>query len=634
MARTSASLKLLAALAALVLTLGAPPASGAGSLVGRLAVESHPRGARIFVDGAPVGRAPCNVEDVGIGAVTVKAEMEGYATQSRVVKVESEALTRVRFELRRLENVGHIEVLIKPDGAQVELDRVPRGRTPLRIINVAAGTHRLSVWAEGYRTLQQDVVVVSGRWQRIHGRLAEAGGPAPGDQGPESPGAEPAQQEAIPSTEQMPEAKAFEPVRELLRRRRYEEALARLASMAQQEATRRYAVRIARDRRYVQAVQSMVESGYEALRLKVGQDYPLLLSGGIMIQGRILHVSARHVSVQAGEGPPMQIELSRIHPARVLKLAALARGQPVDGALAAVFLAMEGQFDLARQALARAPTDEVRTVEARSFVDSERLWAAAVRREKAERQAAARAQQRKEPAAPPLVLIDTYRGVAPSSAMSAWLEGLGLEVRRTDGPLKSEDLQSAAVLIILDGRREGSAVPTYDKPSLEKVLRFVRSGGGLIFFGPRSGRKRRAQALFRPLFAQLQAGVLREELRISSAAPPDYPRYGIRAVPTGPHPVTAGVSAVMFEPGIPPLSAPRAWWLMVTDGFVETAMGAQQGPFPIVAARPLGKGRVLLFASPPLELQEEPLNLQRQRLLYNGLRWVAEPKLRQRAAAR
>jgi len=633
---------LCAAVAAAWLLSGAA-AARAGSLVGSINVKTNPRGAAVYVSGELKGTGPCLIEDVGIGQVEVRAEKRGYATETVTVTVEPDARAEATLTLRELANVGHMLVKVKPDGSEVRLDYVVRGRTPLTIINVDAGTHKLEVSCEGHRPMVTNVVVVTGQERIVTGRLVEGSGflEAPTGQDLTMPELDP---DEVPLPDEMPEEKAFEPVRELLAIREYGQAVELLDQMAQQEENRAYMGRIARDRRLIGQVRPVVEACHEALGKKEGRLYRLELAGGVAVEGTVLGVTEDHVVLDVqgtGEGRPISRGL--LAAGAVVKLAgdSFSPGKASNQAVFAVLYAMEGAYQEAYDALRLAAVGGYDIAEARGYVDAERLWAAALEKERelerqrreTERAAAELAASEKENE-PPQVLVDRHRGgwIGPKAAEQ--LKAAGCEVRPVEHSPSDEDLQSADVIVIRDAG-PGRPVPSYDAPELRRLVRYVAGGGGLVFFAaarPRPERPRQETNPFAPLLKQFRVAVRPGTFEIADKAPRWHPRNLVLAVPRQRHPVTDGVEEVLFALDSPTIVSGRASWLLTTTRFVRST-ATEGGPVPMVVARRVGRGRVVVFASVPRSRDGERA-ADADRLVLNAVWWAAGKRVAPPARAR
>jgi hypothetical protein len=148
------------------LSLGVRPGAAAVD-TGVLVLQSDPTGVGVSIDGHPRGSTPLEVSlapgrhELTFGALeTVQRIAVTVTPGSRTthyVHLASGVIGR---------GAGTLQLAGAPPGARVSLDGVARGRGPLRLDNVAAGSHRLSVaYASG--TVEQEVTVEPGRLTTI-----------------------------------------------------------------------------------------------------------------------------------------------------------------------------------------------------------------------------------------------------------------------------------------------------------------------------------------------------------------------------------------------------------------------------------------------------------------------------------
>jgi hypothetical protein len=153
---------------------------------GRLLVRSTPDGADAFLDGRDIGRTPVTLRDVERGTHTVRVVRDGYVADERRVTITavrpSQSLT---FELTRARTAapaaaasGALErekapltVESRPAGASVFVDGTLIGKTPLMLVEVAAGDHAVSLDLDGYRRWSSSVRVVAGERNRVTASL-------------------------------------------------------------------------------------------------------------------------------------------------------------------------------------------------------------------------------------------------------------------------------------------------------------------------------------------------------------------------------------------------------------------------------------------------------------------------------
>jgi hypothetical protein len=81
----------------------APPAGAptTGRATGALAVDSRPTGARVFLDGKPIGTTPLMVPSVAAGDHAIRIELDGYRPWSSSVRMVAAESNRVTASLER-----------------------------------------------------------------------------------------------------------------------------------------------------------------------------------------------------------------------------------------------------------------------------------------------------------------------------------------------------------------------------------------------------------------------------------------------------------------------------------------------------------------------------------------------------
>jgi hypothetical protein len=253
---------------------------------------------------------------------------------------------------------------------------------------------------------------------------------------------------------------------------------------------------------------------------------------------------------------------------------------------------------------------------AKSFIDSERLWSAAL--EKAERERSRSATGAEDASAGAVVLIDSRAGAAlPERLVTALGQG-GLAVRQLDSQVSEEALRDAATLVVHDTGAPAER-PAYDETEIARITKFVAAGGGLVYFGPRAGPPAGGSAYDALLRGRFGIGLRPGNLTLAPDAPRDYPKQHVDAQAVRRHALTAGLGAVRFPRDVPVLEAPPSAVLMVTPPFVHS--GRRPGPLPLVAARAFRRGRVVVVASVP-SLTDQAAGPSALRFCLNAVRWT------------
>lgn len=131
---------------------------------GIIEIDTGGVSAKVFVDGAEVGRAPGDVEVMG-GARTLTLRADRYLDRVTELKVEGRGV-RQPLNLRMQPSWGSIEVSATITGATIEVDETPPVALPARV-DLPAGLHRLKIAAAGAKTWQSAILVKAGEVQRI-----------------------------------------------------------------------------------------------------------------------------------------------------------------------------------------------------------------------------------------------------------------------------------------------------------------------------------------------------------------------------------------------------------------------------------------------------------------------------------
>ncbi|OPX65058.1 MULTISPECIES: PEGA domain-containing protein [unclassified Methanoregula] len=138
---------------------------------GSISVESSPAGADIYLDGSYRGRAPLTISGLWPGDYTVSAEMSGYRTFTTTTSISPDTHSSVYCPLSPISSSGALYILSTPSDATVMLDGMYKGRTPLTISNVAAGTHLLQLDSPNYYDWKSTVEVPEGGTRTVSATL-------------------------------------------------------------------------------------------------------------------------------------------------------------------------------------------------------------------------------------------------------------------------------------------------------------------------------------------------------------------------------------------------------------------------------------------------------------------------------
>ena len=139
-----------------MVTIGRPM-----SRTGNIYAASTPSGADLFIDGIYYGTTPRIVRNVPPGLRTVKVSLTGYRDyeqQVRVTPLGFVSLTGVRL-VKEGPATGSLRVYSFPNWADVYLDTILVGTTPLTLPAVPVGPHQVTVKKAGYHDFTTTVTV-------------------------------------------------------------------------------------------------------------------------------------------------------------------------------------------------------------------------------------------------------------------------------------------------------------------------------------------------------------------------------------------------------------------------------------------------------------------------------------------
>ncbi len=143
---------------------------------GTLALTSDPEGAEVLINGIARGRAPCRIDRIPGGTVTVKVQAEGFQPHTREITLAAGEVQSVEVQLKPLP--GTLRVVSIPEGARVYIDDEYKGETPFDLTKAEPRTYRVRVERAGHEPVARDVTLAKGasiteefRLAKITGRL-------------------------------------------------------------------------------------------------------------------------------------------------------------------------------------------------------------------------------------------------------------------------------------------------------------------------------------------------------------------------------------------------------------------------------------------------------------------------------
>ena len=147
---------------------------------GTLKVTSNAKGAEVWVAGKRLGVTPLSAP-VSVGPQSVELRATGFQNKTRSVTVQKDQVTELDVQLERLQvdagdaGTGEVRVVSSIGGATASIDGGPEAPTPHVFPGISAGTHFVTVKAEGYAEWRSSVTVQANKRAEVVADLAKAG---------------------------------------------------------------------------------------------------------------------------------------------------------------------------------------------------------------------------------------------------------------------------------------------------------------------------------------------------------------------------------------------------------------------------------------------------------------------------
>jgi hypothetical protein len=143
----------------------------AASANGTLSINSNPPGAQVVVDGQMSGVTPLSLA-LKAGPHNVELRGSGDPRQIPVTITAGKELSQY-IELPKVTAFGQLQIRTEPAGANVTVDGIPRGKSPVLVESLAAGEHSVVLEAEN-ANVKQTVSVEAGMTASLVVPLASA----------------------------------------------------------------------------------------------------------------------------------------------------------------------------------------------------------------------------------------------------------------------------------------------------------------------------------------------------------------------------------------------------------------------------------------------------------------------------
>lgn len=146
---------------------------------GNLVVSSNPPGAAVYLDGNYQGRTqadnPLDLIDITPGTHILELQLVNYQDFMTALDLqagETIPVSAVLVPAASPSGTGTLQISSDPQGANIFLDNVCRGITPLTIPSVETGSHLLVLRLQGYTDYSSPVTINPGEVLRIQAALS------------------------------------------------------------------------------------------------------------------------------------------------------------------------------------------------------------------------------------------------------------------------------------------------------------------------------------------------------------------------------------------------------------------------------------------------------------------------------
>ncbi len=133
-------------------------------------ITSTPQGAEISINGKTAGVTPLNLPAIPSGRHLLSAALRGHRTVYQTLELNGVEQRQV-IDLTLVPLHGLLLVHSSPDGADVEINGVHRGTTPVLVADLPYGIHRAQLSKSGFLPRQLDIAINGRTPQRLHTTL-------------------------------------------------------------------------------------------------------------------------------------------------------------------------------------------------------------------------------------------------------------------------------------------------------------------------------------------------------------------------------------------------------------------------------------------------------------------------------
>jgi len=132
--------------------------------IGKIVIETTPPGAKAYIGDDVLGTSPFT-HDKPVGVYVITLKKEGF--RDKIIQATIAADETLQITENLVERAGGLKITTNPPGAEVHLDDVYMGETPLPL-EKKPGKYRLTIRGKKYRELSEDIVIEDNITKNIH----------------------------------------------------------------------------------------------------------------------------------------------------------------------------------------------------------------------------------------------------------------------------------------------------------------------------------------------------------------------------------------------------------------------------------------------------------------------------------
>lgn len=137
---------------------------------GVLLVTSEPEGAGIFLNGYSMGETPRLITSLDVKSThSLILKKVGYLESK--LEVRFSGRKPLHHNVKMVLNSGVANIRSEPDGAEVILNGIPRGTTPVTVSEIPDGRLSLVLKKSGYKTISREISINAGDVQDLYMKL-------------------------------------------------------------------------------------------------------------------------------------------------------------------------------------------------------------------------------------------------------------------------------------------------------------------------------------------------------------------------------------------------------------------------------------------------------------------------------